>query len=556
MAMAMINDASGGGGSSRKRPRSGSPLPPATAPAPSTGPASDDCSDAPTLAASIRSSEASTSAAALNALLRTSADDRANYALGKGGKEVVDALVETFDGAIRWDRGDDIFDVGADDEADLNPSAGTWYDGGRVDSDEDAVRVDDLRRGPVSWSSFCCRRLAPPMSSPHIHPSDFVTDADVRTLDVVVTIIRNLSYVAGNQRYLAHSPGVLRILGGCLYYRAFSREDEEADAAKFGRGATTSASNHNVCVHALHALLNLAPMLDPTGRRVFTDRVLLDPTTPGSEAASVVPHDGDAYGQAKSLGLGGMLIARRFEVRDEALSKVPDDVVRSLTAPLIRAVLSLFPALLYSLHCECNRPVVSCTLEVLSAVADNADNRGAFLGAPDALLSRLVDLLYVPRLGPDGLEYVDPVKNVVTRVSTLKLMMGYNASIDSECRDRSAEMLVKLTGLGPDLRRRLGRRVSPAGANGVGTVSVAAAASGRRGYVPNTRLYDALIAMLSTTAGRGDASQLAAKLLANLATAPENRDGMLYVEAKALQASSRNPQVANVVCNGIFNHMI
>lgn len=555
--MAMIGDA---GACSRKRPRS--PMPAAAAastPDPSPRPAKNFCSDAPTLAASIRSSDPSTSAAALNALLRTSSDDKANYALGRGGNDVVDALVEAFDGAIRWDGGEDIFDVGDEDEGDLTPSAGTWYEGGADDAQDGTLVLGEPTVGPAVWTSFCRRRLAPPMSSPHINPSEFVTDADVRTLDVIVVIIRNLSYVAGNLRYLAHSPGVLRILGGCLYYRAFAREgDEEADAAKFGRGATTSASNHNICVHALHALLNLAPMLDPTGRKVFTDRLLLDPTKPGSEAASVVPHDSDKYGQAKSLGLGGMLIARRFEVRDDALSKVPDDIVRTLSAPLIRAVLSLFPALLHSLHCECNRPVVSCSLEVLSTIADNADNRGAFLEAPDALLSRLVDLLYVPRLGPDAVEYVDPVRNVVTRVSTLKLMMGYDASVDSELRDRSAELLVKLTGLGPDLRRRLGRRISPAPsvAGSVGAVGAAAVASGRRGYVPNARLYDALIAMLTTTAGRGDASQLAAKLLANLATAPENRDGMLYVEAKALQASSRNPQVANVVCNGVFNHMI
>ena len=276
----------------------------------------------------------------------------------------------------------------------------------------------------------------------------------------------------------------------------------------------------------------------------------------------MVPHDG-TYGRAASLGFGGMLIAKRFEVRDEALSKVPSDVVRGISARHMRAVLSLFPALLYALQCDASRPAAVAALEVLTALVDGPDCRDVFLCAPNSLLGRLVDLLYVPRLGPDGLEYVNPVCNVVSRVSTLKLLMGYDASVDSELRDRSAELLLKLTGLGPDLRRRLGRRL-PVVCEFDWSSSSALSETPKAGRGirqrnpggPNTPLYDALAAMLTTQTGRGDARQLAARLLANLASTAENRDGLQYIESRAVEASSRCPHVANIICNSVFHQAV
>ena len=70
-------------------------------------------------------------------------------------------------------------------------------------------------------------------------------------------------------------------------------------------------------------------------------------------------------------------------------------------------------------------------------------------------MQRLLDLLYIPRLGPDSLEYIDPVQNIVTRVTTLKLLMGYDATVDTDVRDRALDFLVPLLELdSPRLAQR------------------------------------------------------------------------------------------------------
>ena len=66
---------------------------------------------------------------------------------------------------------------------------------------------------------------------------------------------------------------------------------------------------------------------------------------------------------------------------------------------------------------------------------DGGISREVFVHAPDIVLYRLVRLLWIPRLGPDSLEYVNPKMNVVTRVSALKLMRGYDSAVDYELRD-------------------------------------------------------------------------------------------------------------------------
>ena len=49
------------------------------------------------------------------------------------------------------------------------------------------------------------------------------------------------------------------------------------------------------------------------------------------------------------------------------------------------------------------------------------------------------------------------------------------------------------------------------------------------------------------------AGSLATRLLANLALEPENKAGILYVERKVLAMASKDPSIANIACNGIFN---
>ena len=331
----------------------------------------------------------------------------------------------------------------------------------------------------------------------------------------------------------------------------------------------------NICLHALHALMHLSGLLDATGRKVFSDMVLLDPNAESDDVATVlakgaatsgksrfsakakakaeataaaaeaeaalvrsaVPRTG--YGIAKSLGFGGFLIGKKFDPRDDLLSRVPDEIVRSVTAPHARAALALFPALRYCLDITVNRAAVSATMELLALLVDQ--NPAVFHHIPDSILFRLTDLLSVPRLGPESFDYFssDPVTNIVSRVTPLKLLAGYDATIDAELRDRSVELLVKLTALGPDLKRRVGR----------GRLSV----GGRHGI--NSHLYDALIAMLTSTSGRHDSPHLAGMLLSNLAVAPENRIGMMYVEGRIVDAAGRDSSVANGMCNGVLNHI-
>ena len=201
-------------------------------------------SSATSLAASLTSPDPRTKAGALNSLLQICQDDRTNYALGPGGDAVVNALVTVFDDAIGWDGGDCCLKSGDGDDKDLIPSERTWEDGCSLNDDDDDDDDGGLPRSD-SWPAFCRRRLSSPLLS-YIHPSAFVSESDVKVMDAVVVVLRNLSYVASNLRFLAHSTGVLRILVGSLYYRAFNRggggcgaDDADAEGARIGsaRGA-------------------------------------------------------------------------------------------------------------------------------------------------------------------------------------------------------------------------------------------------------------------------------------------------------------------------------
>jgi hypothetical protein len=149
---------------------------------------------------------------------------------------------------------------------------------------------------------------------------------------------------------------------------------------------------------------------------------------------------------------------------------------------------------------------------------------------PDGLLDRLLDLLYVPRLGPDSLEYVDPVKNVVTRVTTLKLLAGYDATIDYEVRDRILELLVPLMELdSPRMAARIGSR----------------------GQTARTKVFDSVIPVLATIVGRQEAPVWADQFFRELNAAPENRVGFLYAQERLVELATRDARVASLV----FNHL-
>ena len=88
---------------------------------------------------------------------------------------------------------------------------------------------------------------------------------------------------------------------------------------------------------------------------------------------------------------------------------------------------------------------------------------------------------------------------------------------------------------------------------GISPISKPMATSSHRRI--NVRLYGSIISMISTSSGRADAGSLAAQLLANMATAPENKAGILYCERKLISISAVNPSISAVVCNGIFSRI-
>ena len=217
-----------------------------------------------------------------------------------------------------------------------------------------------------------------------------------------------------------------------------------------------------------------------------------------------------------------------------------------------------------------HRPSVQALLEFLTVLIENPDNKGIFPFVPDSILHRVTDMLYMPRLGPDSMDYIDPVSNIVARVVALKLMAGYDATIDSDMRDRACDLLVKLTDLSSGIKRRLGMSTSISVMthrqcdsalislsetwDGL-TPSILQSDETSSSRRMNIRLYDSFILMVSTNTGRGDAGHLAVRLLSNLALIPENKAGIQYVERKLISMSGKDLSIAKIACNGIFNRV-
>ncbi|KAL3821742.1 hypothetical protein ACHAXA_008478 [Cyclostephanos tholiformis] len=540
--------------------------------------------DAPTVARTISSNSPDQVASALNSLLRASADVDVNYCLGPGGEKILLALVKLFDEVIGWDDED--------------------IDGGDNSSGFTVASWNESSLSGIyeRWSVFCRNKLASPLASSSDPNMLIDPETDARILDMIIAILRNLSFVAQNLRFLYYTKGVMRILIGALYYRGYVTGGGGAGDERSGEDVPSSAHNSNMCVHSIQTLTNMAPIIDVTGRQLFVDRIFLESdakeikcTIPGQE---VPPNEaGDAltttagapnieeghpeYGISSFLGFGGMYLAKQYDTKAETLDNIPDSVVWGLVGPHVRATLAMFPALTAVLDPNdttttttspsgWHRPSVQALLDLLAALIENPDNKGIFLCIPDSFLHRLTEMLFLPRLGPDSMDYIDPVSNTVARVVALKLMAGYDATIDSDMRDRSCALLVNLTDLSTGIKRRLGMASSISGMthrqydseliNTSVTMDGLApsilrsdeSSSSRR---MNVRLYDSLLSMVSSTSGRGDAGQLAVRLLSNLALIPENNAGIRYVERKLISMSVMDPHIAKIACNGIFNRI-
>lgn len=147
--------------------------------------------------------------------------------------------------------------------------------------------------------------------------------------------------------------------------------------------------------------------------------------------------------------------------------------------------------------------------------------RDIFSKLPSDMMERLVDCLWIPRLGPDALDYVNPITNIVSRVSTLKLFMGYDATVDTDLRDRSLDILTQLLGLG---------------------LTVPSSA----------RLYNSLLPCLQTKVGRNDAQILCSGIVKALGKTEEHQDGLLYAQMRMVELASKDVRVAEVVLGSLY----
>lgn len=386
--------------------------------------------------------------------------------------------------------------------------------------------------------------------------------SQLRMLEAILVILRNLSFVAANLRLLAYSPNVIMILVGSLY----------ENTNRTGIDTTTSISanpnNSTLALPALHALTNIAPYLDVTGQKLFCDKLFYPPPSDSAigssnkDAPPLVPGSDAEYGQALNgnWGFGALCLAKRLDTKEDVVTNIPYEMLLQVAQHYLEAVWSIFPGLGRVLSdAKSPRLVVMMAVDLLQEFVQHArvgpvgtseddqltsssilqstqiripSARAIMMNIPEPVLNRLLDLLYVPRLGPDSLDYIDPVHNIVTRVTTLKLLMGYDASVDNDVRDRALEVLVPLLELdSPNLARRLG------------TLN-----EGNR-IRPRLRLYDAILPILTTQVGRNEAPLLSAQLLRELAKAPENRMGSAYIQNRLRALSSSNPRVAHLFFN-------
>lgn len=374
-------------------------------------------------------------------------------------------------------------------------------------------------------------------------------------------ICRFIITVQGNVRFIIYSIGMIRILVGALYFRNFSTSKTER-ALKENEVETGNSTN-NMCLHAIHTFHNLAPNLDISGRKLFLDLHFLDAdidvTESKTKAARYADYvdvksyvNGNECGLIQKMGVSGLKIARNYNIKDETLENVDESLLRPFVKDNVRATLRIFAPIFSLLRVRSSRAVVVSTLELLMVFLDNPDLNEVFLHISDQMLFQLIHLLWIPRLGRDALEYVDPVYNSVPRVSNMKLLGGYDVSVDYEIRDRSIEILQKVTDSSDDLKRRFGRRMIASQSDKFELCSVKITDQ------LNTRLYDALIPALTSKVGREHTPNFAASLLANLASIDDNLPGLLYAERRILRAAaslSSESAVSKILFNDVLGRM-
>lgn len=114
----------------------------------------------------------------------------------------------------------------------------------------------------------------------------------------------------------------------------------------------------------------------------------------------------------------------------------------------------------------------------------------------------------------------------MARITSTKLAWTYDQSIDADLRDRALEVLVPLMELdSPRMAIRVGKICS---------------------------FRNAILPILTTTVGRGDASLLGTQLLKELGQAEENQSQILAIQPQLVELSSSNLRVSRLVWGDLF----
>lgn len=484
----------------RKRPRSTSPVPPGSKTSKSA------FTEGSELAEQLR--HPSTRNDALNELMKITAAHELSYSLD--GEDVLRALVDIFFESLGWSgerpavsRSKPVF-----------VASKAWTTHATPEADE--------------WASFCSVKLA---------KGKLGIDT-LKLLEAVLLIMRNLSFVAANHRLMAYSPDVINVLTGALYETTANNVGTSDDAAV---NNNTSA----IATHAMHALVNLAQYLDVTGQKLLCDKLFL--VDKSSEDAPLIP-DGSTFGQVADgkFGFGSIWLAKRMDTKEDFVSDISNDMILEMTGPYLLSVWAIFPAV-NKVMTDSSSPRMLIMMAVdflqeflahtrvgtLGQVDDQGnlvqDARSIMINIPSEVLHRLVELLFVPRLTSDSLEYVDPTICVVTRVNTLRMLLGYDATVDTDVRDRSLDVLVPLVELdSPQIVERL--------------------AVGKNNRMQN-RLYDSLLPILTTQAGRTEAPTLALQLLKELSKGKMSRLASVYIRERLIALGSKEPKIAHLALN-------
>lgn len=378
------------------------------------------------------------------------------------------------------------------------------------------------------WADFCADKLA----------KGKLGNENLKILESIMLIFRNFSFVAANHRLMAYSPDVLFVLVGALYERTSNNVGTSDD----------SAVNNNmgaIATHAMYALVNLAMYLDVTGQKLLCDKLFLEEGA--SEDAPLIPN-GSSFGQVADgkFGFGSIFLARRLDTKDDFVTDMPTKSIIELTGPYLLSIWAIFPAV-NKVFTDAASPrslivvaeefllefLAHTRTGILAHVDDQGnpvpDARNIMINIPSTILERLVDLLYVPRLVWESLEYVDPVICTVTRVNTLRLLLGYDATVDTDVRDRSLDILVPLMELDSP---RMAERVM----------------LNKKGRVQN-RLLDVLIPILTSRAGRTEAPNQALSLLKELSKGKKTRLASAYIYKRLVDLAAKEPKIAHLALN-------